>query len=279
MKKVFFIAIAILSITIISCKKEEQKIPSETEGLKLVQTMENDSNEVEIYTKSGKLIVGYNDVFYRIKDKETNFYQEDAELDCSPVMHMMMMSHSTPKSTIEKVAGKSTLYKGFIVFIMPGNDNEKWTLSLNIESSGVMTSITDTVAVASSDVKTVTSFTGADGKKYVLALVAPEKPAIKSNDLVVGLFKRENSMSFPVVTDATILFDPRMPGMENHSSTNNVNPTFNVADNLYHGKVSLSMTGYWKLNFIVKNALNEVLKGEEVTEENESSSLFLEINF
>ena len=86
-------------------------------------------------------------------------------------------------------------------------------------------------------------------------------------------------LSFLAVTDATILFDPRMTGMGNHSSPNNVQPIFSATDNLYHGKLSLTMTGYWKLNFIVKDATNAVLKGEEVTTSNESSSLYLELEF
>ncbi|MEN9449115.1 MAG: hypothetical protein RJA25_2405 [Bacteroidota bacterium] len=281
MKKIIFIAIAIFSITFISCKKEETKQPNETEGLTLVQKMMNDSNEVEIYTKSGSLLVGYNDIFIRIKDKLTDTYKTDAVIGWMPIMHMTSMAHSGPKSTIEKVNGKTSLYKGYVVFTMPGSDMEKWTLSLNFQSGGVASSVTDTVAVANSTKKRIITFTGTDSKKYILALAAPEAPLMGTNDLVVGLFVKENMMSFPAVTDANISMDPRMPDMDNHSSPNNVNPVFNVSDNLYHGKVTLSMTGYWVLNFIVKDASNTVLKGEETPPSPSpgKSSVYLEIEF
>jgi len=73
--------------------------------------------------------------------------------------------------------------------------------------------------------------------------------------------------------------DPRMPSMGNHSSPNNVNLTQSTLDNLYHGKLSLTMTGYWKINLQLLNALDEVIKGEEVTDSNPESSIFFELEF
>lgn len=70
-----------------------------------------------------------------------------------------------------------------------------------------------------------------------------------------------------------------MPGMGNHSSPNNVDLTFDATSKMYKGKLSLTMTGYWKINLKLMNAADEILKGENVTEENESSSLFFEIEF
>jgi len=39
------------------------------------------------------------------------------------------------------------------------------------------------------------------------------------------------------------------------------------------------MTGYWKINLQLLNETGEVLKGEPVTDTNEGSSLFLELEF
>lgn len=279
MKKIIFIAIAMCSIILISCKKETAQQPDELAGLTLLQKMANDTTEIEVYTRSGTLTVGYNDIFFRVKNKLNDEFVSNAVLDWMPIMHMTMMSHAAPKSPITKVAGKEFLYKGFIVFQMPGNDMEKWTLSIDVQTPSITTAVLDTFAVANSTQKRVTSFTGSDSKKYILALVSPENPAVATNDLTLGLFVKETSMSYPAVTDATILFDPRMPDMGNHTSPNNVQPIINTTDNLYHGKVSLSMTGYWKLNFIVKNASDVVLKGEEISPSVESSSLYLELEF
>ncbi|MFN8237593.1 MAG: hypothetical protein U0T77_05435 [Chitinophagales bacterium] len=276
MKKVIFMAIAMLSIFLFSCKKETLPV-DETEGLVKVQELTNDTSIVELYTKTGSLVVGYNDIFLRIKDKATAVYKTDAVINWSPLMHMMSMTHSCPKSAIEKVAGKTTLYKGYLVFQMPENASERWTLSLVFQTGGASSSVMDTVAVANSVTKRVSVFTGSDSKKYIVALAEPTIPAVAVNDLVLGLFTMESMMSFPAVTDFTIEIDPRMPSMGNHSSPNNVNPVFSTADNLYHGKLSMTMTGYWKLNLIVKNAASEVVKGEAVTVSNESSSLYLEV--
>ncbi len=265
-----------LSIFMYSCKKEELPV-DETEGLVKVQEMSNDTNVVELYTSTGSLQVGYNEVFLRIKDKTTAVYKTDAVITWSPLMHMMSMTHSCPKSARAKVAGRNTVYKGFIVFQMPENTTERWTLSLNIQTGGTSSSVEDTVVVPNSLKKRVAVFTGSDSKKYILALAEPSTPEVAVNDLVVGLFTMESMMSFPPVTDFTIEMDPRMPGMGNHSSPNNINPVFSSTDNLYHGKLSLTMTGYWKLNFMVKNASSDIIKGEAISVSNESSSLFLEV--
>ena len=39
------------------------------------------------------------------------------------------------------------------------------------------------------------------------------------------------------------------------------------------------MTGYWKINLILENEIGETLKGESISDDNESSSIFFEINF
>jgi hypothetical protein len=70
-----------------------------------------------------------------------------------------------------------------------------------------------------------------------------------------------------------------MPGMGNHTSPNNTDLSFNSLDNFYYGDLSLTMTGYWKLNLKLMNTDDDVLKGEDVTDDNESSSLYLELEF
>ena len=67
--------------------------------------------------------------------------------------------------------------------------------------------------------------------------------------------------------------------MGNHSSPNNEDLTYDTATKSYKGKLSLTMTGYWKLNLKLLNSTGEVLKGEDITEENEASSLYFELEF
>jgi hypothetical protein len=89
----------------------------------------------------------------------------------------------------------------------------------------------------------------------------------------------ENMMSFPVVENYKITVDPRMPGMGNHSSPNNVDLTYTSATKMYDGKLSLTMTGYWRINLKLLNANDEILMGEDVTEVNPESSLYFELEF
>ncbi len=280
MKKIIFMAIAMFSILSYSCKEETTPVPvDETAGLVKVQEISNDTNIVELYTRSGAFLLGYNDVYLRIKNISKNTYVTDAAVSWNPLMHMMSMTHSCPKSQIVKVPGKQSLYKGYLVFQMPGNASEHWTLVLSGMAGGNAFMLEDTIAVPNTAKKRVTVVTGTDSKKYILALVVPETPSVALNDMTLGLFSMQSMMSFPVVKDYTVDIDPRMPSMGNHGSPNNVNLSYSASDSLYHGKLSLTMTGYWKINMMLKNAASEVLKGEAVTADNESSSLFLELEF
>ena len=69
-----------------------------------------------------------------------------------------------------------------------------------------------------------------------------------------------------------------MPGMGNHGSPNNIDLTQST-DDFYHGKLSLTMTGYWKVNLMLENQNGETLKGEPITDTHQSSSLYFEIEF
>lgn len=279
MKKIVFVAFATLSVILVSCKPEKPTPTPvvETEGLTKVQEMSDDTYTVEIYTKTGAFQLGYNAVYLCLKDKATGNYKQNVTFSWSPLMKMMSMEHACPKSDIKLVANKLTLYSGYLVFQMPENTDEHWKLTVNYTVDGANGSVTSQISVPNSTNKNVVSFTGSDSKKYILALIEPQKPAVTQNDMVFGLFQMENMMSFPIVKNYSIAVDPRMPDMGNHSSPNNVNPVYSSTDDFYHGKLSLTMTGMWRLNFIVKNDADEVLKGEAVDGET-GSSLYLDIN-
>ena len=194
-------------------------------------------------------------------------------------MQMPTMQHSCPKSTVAKVSGKTTVYEGYIIYQMANLDGSGWSLSINYTVNGVSYDATGTIVVKQAAKQNVTSFMGSDNKRYIIALLEPKMPKIGNNKMVVGLYKMENMMSFPVVENYTITLDPRMPSMENHSSPNNTDLTYKADDTMYHGNLSLTMTGYWVLNLKLLNAQNEVLKGENITLETVKSSLYLELEF
>jgi len=276
-----YILPAIFTLVFISCSDDTTDFGpiNEVQDLIKVQEISNDTHTIEVYTKSGTLVQGYNDITIRIKDKSNQEFIENAAISWKPVMHMTAMMHSCPKSELLKVADKQTTYNGFIIFQMPENESEGWDLTFNYTINGISYEAVDTISIPQSTKKTVSVFTGTDGVKYVLALIQPQNPAVKINDMVVGLYKMESMMSFPEVENYTINLDPRMPSMGNHSSPNNEDLTFDLNSKMYQGKLSLTMTGYWKLNLMLRNQNYEILKGEAVTDVNESSSLYLELEF
>ncbi|WP_417871029.1 hypothetical protein [Winogradskyella sp.] len=280
--KLKYILPLVLMALIFSCSTDDNDdtTPSnEVANLYLIQEITNGDQTIELFNKTGMFKTGYNAISLRIKDNTTNTYIEDASLSWLPVMQMPTMQHSCPKSNITKAIGKNTVYEGFIIYQMTNTDGSGWSLTINYNINGEAYSVTETIEVFQYENQNVASFMGTDDTRYILALIEPLNPSIAINEMKVGLFKMENMMTFPVVENYTIALDPRMPGMGNHSSPNNTDLSFNNADNFYYGDLSLTMTGYWKLNLKLLNVENDVLKGEDVTEQNESSSLYLELEF
>lgn len=279
MKTLKYLALAVI-VLLSSCSSDDTEAltQNELDGLALVQKMENDSHVVELYTATGALQQGYNAVSLRIKEKATGKFITNAAVSWVPLMHMISMQHSCPYSAVAKTPGKETLYNGYIVFQMAQNDIEYWTLKVNYMVGGTEYTVEETINVPASLKRRVTSFTGTDGSKYVIALIEPKAPKVAVNTITAALFKMESMMIYPVVNNYTIKIDPRMPGMGNHGSPNNIDLT-QAADGIYHGKLSLTMSGYWKINLQLLNTESEVIKGEQVTETSPESSIFFEIEF
>lgn len=281
MKFIYILPIILITL-FTSCDSDDNEtivLVPETESLLKVQELSNTNHTVEIYTKSGAFYTGYNDVSIKIKNNVDDTYFETYTIDWMPMMDMGTMNHSCPKSSITKVIGKSTLYNGNLIYQMTGMDGSGWSLKFMYTIDNVDYMVEDDITVTQSSRQNVTTFTGSDSVKYIAAIIEPTTPEIAINDLKVGLYKMENMMMFPSVADYTIALDPRMPSMGNHSSPNNTDLTYSVLDNMYHGNLSLTMTGYWVLNLKLMDADNTLLKGEDVTPTNLQSSLYLELEF
>lgn len=275
-KILFVFALAMLT----SCSSDDETVTiNELEGLSKFKEITNDTHTIELYSPAGFLEQGYNEITLRIKNNTTNEYIKNASIEWMPLMHMTMMTHSCPKSTIEKTTAEGTLYKGYIVFQMPQNATEYWDLKLDYTIDGTEYSAISVIDVPASAKRRINTFTGTDNVKYIVAFIEPHQPKVALNDMVAGVFRMESMMSFPVVNDLKLKIDPRMPSMGNHGSPNNVDLTQSTSDEFYHGKLSLTMTGYWKINLQLVNSSNDVLKGETVTESNEASSIFFEVEF
>ncbi|MBS1548493.1 MAG: FixH family protein [Bacteroidetes bacterium] len=283
MKSIFkmILATLFLAITLVSCRNSEDNITettNELQDLKLIKETSNDKHIIELYSASGQLSQGYHDVFIRIKNKATGLYENNAEIQWQPVMHMTSMSHSCPKSAVTKIAGNN-LYTGYIVFTMVQNASEYWDIKIDYTINGNNYTTTTVLDVPASPKRVVTSFKGSDNVKYILAYIHPKNPKVATNDLTVGVWKMEDMMNFSVVDGYTVKIDPRMPSMGNHSSPNNIHATQKNAGGLYYGKLSLTMTGYWKINLQLANTSGNILKGEEISDSTPASSIFFELEF
>ncbi len=280
MKTLRILSLAILAI-FASCSSDndETVTVNELDGLTKIQEMTNDTHVVELYSATGVLQQGHNAISLRIKNKTTNEYEKNATVTWAPLMYMTSMQHACPYSTVTKTSGKETLYNGYIVFQMAQNDTEYWKLKVNYTINGTDYTVNEVINVRLPRKEELPRSPESDGSKYVLALIEPTSPKVALNDITMGVFKMENMMSFPIVNNYTVKIDPRMPSMGNHGSPNNVNLTQSATDLFYHGKLSLTMTGYWKINLQLLNSANEVLKGEEITETTTASSIYFEVEF
>ena len=121
-------------------------------------------------------------------------------------------------------------------------------------------------------------FLGSDSIKYILAL-KPFDPEVSINDISAVLYTMESMMDFKPVENFEISIDPRMPGMGNHSSPNNEDLSYNSNSEQYEGKLSLTMTGYWKISLKLLNDSGMLIKGEDIAGNVTSSSIYFELEF
>lgn len=249
----------------------------ELQNLQLVTTLSNTNHKVEIYSANGKFQTGYNDIYFQIKNSDGSTVN-NAEAAWTPVMYMAGMSHSCPVSSVSKKSGVQSTYGGYIVFQMAGSDMEYWELTIDYTVGGTKYTVKDKIQVVNSPKRVLESFQGIDGKRYILAMVSPAKPIVAVNDIKAVVYHMESMMNFVIVDNYKIKIDPRMPGMGNHSSPNNVDLTQGT-DKMYHGKLSLTMTGYWKISLQLEDASGIIQKGEKISGNVESSSIYFELEF
>ena len=283
-KSIFF-AIVGLTILLTSCNKDDVKgiTPAdEVVGLQKIDSLIKGNYTFYVYKKdTGNLVVGYNEVYIQLKNNTTGKYVEDATLSWKPLMHMTSMSHACPYSTISKVADTKTVYKGYFIFIMASDDMEYWEITYDyISGKDTLAQVTNRPTVVQSTGRVrYKSFKGVDNTSYFLALVDPTTPKVGTNDITAYLYKKVDMLTFNPVQNYTVEIDPRMPDMDNHTSPSNVNLTYDSSTGLYKGKLNLTMTGYWKISLIVRDASNTIQKGESITGTTTASSIYFELEF
>lgn len=279
MKFLRILPLVLMTIFASCTSNTDEPVLDELNGLTKIKEISNTTHTIELYKHTGGLEQGFNEIALKIKDKSTNQYINNASVSWMPIMHMMMMNHSCPKSAVTKVSTDGLVYEGYIVFTMPQNATEYWDLKIDYTIAGTAYTMSSVIDVPASAKQRVTTFTGSDSVRYIVAYADPHHPKVGINDIVAGVWKMQDMMTFPLVDNFKLKIDPRMPSMGNHSSPNNVDLTQAVAGDLYNGKLSLTMTGYWKLNLQLLNASGTVLKGETITDAVPASSIYFEIEY
>lgn len=201
---------------------------------------------------------GYNRVYAVVKDKITNQLVENVNVEFKPMMDMGSMSHTAP---LEQPVWDATTkaYKGTVTFTMP-SANGTWYLTIKVTNPTTLVEEEHeyTLVVIDKDEARLYSFVSTtDGAKIIVALVEPPKWKTGMNDFEVVVYKKASMTDFPAMTDLQIEITPEMPTM-GHGSPNNVNPT-HVANGHYKGQVNFTMTGYWKVNIVIKDANGAVM--------------------
>ncbi len=258
-----------------SCSRDTDPAPvplDELEGLELITSVKNKSHTVDLYSVSGKLTTGYNELFFLIRNANESAVANNITAKWTPLMKTDGSEHSCVASQVAALKGTSSLFSGFIIFPMAGD----WELPISYQIGGANYTATGKTAVQAAPARVVESFSGTDGQEYILTMLDPLKPVKGSNSMSALLYRMKPASGFEPVDGYTIKIDPRMPAMSNnHGSPNNVDLTFK--DGVYEGTVNLTMTGYWKINLQIANEKGEVIKGEPVTGSNPGSSIYFEI--
>jgi hypothetical protein len=293
MKRKYIISLFVVPVlfALASCDRDDDPEPvvtDPTENLKKIREFDDGNYTVTAWNEAGELRLGYTKVYFTVQDKNGAFI-ENAKLSAFPEMDMGMMKHSTPRAEITKVADR-VLYETYYAFLMySGQGDGTWYYDLEYTDGNVGGNFEDVeIDVKNAfrpdgktERKVIQSLVAVDGsdKRYVVTLVEPQKPKVGINDITAYIHERIDANTYNPVENFTLKLDPRMPSMENHSSPNNADLTWDATEKIYKGKVNFSMTGYWTLNLILQNDKGETLYGNAITGDTEASSLYFEVEF
>lgn len=226
--------------------------------------------DVTVYSKTGRLHTGYNDLYFVVTKKSTGNYVKVFQItNLTPLMYMvkMNMQHSTPVA--EKVNyfndDYSAVKRGWVSFVMNSSDAGSWTLGYSVSVLGVQGGVASaaiTVDALPENQQWLKSFKVGDNT-YYLSLVNPVDWKTGSNTISAYVSKKNNPATTPYgLADEQFVIDidPRMPDMGNHSSPNNVALT-KQGDGSYQGTVNLTMTGRWRIHLAIKDAKGNIVAG------------------
>jgi len=236
-----------------SCSESDVNIDP-TKGLvKITEGVAVDAEaKVELWAKQ-ELFAGYNELFFLLRDVDTNKLLKEGHIHMSPLMTMDGgMTHACPFENPVSEEAVNGLFPASAMFIMPTSDMGSWKLTVGVhnhlnEKSG---QVELDVTILNPTNTRMRSFVDASSVKYFIGYNFPKKLHVGVNDFTVTAYKKETMMSFPAAEGLTFVLTPEMPSME-HGSPNNIDPV-HIAGAFYDGKVNFTMTGLWRLHLEVR---------------------------
>ena len=244
-----------------------------------------DKYQVAVYSPTGELHTGYNDLYFVATKKQNGNYIKDFSIpSLTPLMFMskMNMYHSTPVSAGAKLFDYTYLAvrKGWVSFLMNTSEAGSWTFSYDanvLGTEGKLQEANIIVDALPEGQQWLKNFKVSD-QTYFLSLVNPTDWKTGTNTITAYVSQKSNPITTPYALaeeQFTIEIDPRMPDMGNHSSPNNVALT-RQSDGSYQGSINLTMTGRWRIHLTVKDAQGNVVAGGDDLSDG-FSSLFWEV--
>lgn len=254
--------IALLPFAVLSSCKKDTPDPTPPDNpwddMVLVHDTVIAADDLQIRVFSDKdLFVGYNNLCFLVTNADGKEVIQPTAVSFSPWMQMTSMNHACPYGQPTWDA-ELTMFRGYSVFQMASGMMGSWFLDITVTVDGVEYQYTVSPAVVTPSEARLFSFTDSVSTNvYIVALIEPMNPKIGINDFIVGFYKKESMMSFPSVAGMGIEITPEMPSM-GHGSPNNVDPVY-TADGRYEGKVNFTMSGYWKVNMVIKDSESVVI--------------------
>lgn len=240
---------------------------------------------VFVYSKSGSLHKGFNDIYFVATKKETGNYIKNFNLkEITPLMHMVKMDmyHSTPAS--EDVESFNDAYlavkRGWISFLMETSEAGTWQLSYTAEVLGKTATLDNAdinIAALPEGQEWLKSFK-IDNTTYFISLANADELKTGTNTLKAYISRKGDDITkhYPLATEKfTVDIVPTMPDMGNHTSPDN-SPLLQQEDGSYQGTLNLTMTGLWRIHLTVKDSGGNIVAGGDELSDG-FSSLYLDI--
>lgn len=253
---------AILLI-ISACSKKNSPKPNNnnTAKIKVGESYATGSGMKVTLYQDTTFLTGYNKIYLVLTDSASAAAITNATATISTSMQMNMTDMMTCPVEQPVYSGDIKMYTAASVFNMTtGNGMGQWNITVNIinPTNGKQGNASFMVNVNNRTYNLIATQTGSDGQTYMITLVQPLKPQIGMNNLELLIDKQNDDMIYSPVNNFKIQFTPKMPAMEDMTSTNNQNPIL-LANGHYIGKVNFTMTGDWKLDIDLLNGQNTIV--------------------